>query len=518
VNIYFREAIVAAFAVLILMSACRAMAAGPLGFVINEDNSHFYGSRTADDMTIEGLHAWVDQYDGTHVSHLFLCPNAMRASYRSQAFDPIWDLRGQTAPTVGHGKAWFDNARILDERGLDPYAVWIARCREKNIAPWLSMRMNDVHDVPTPTNFMHSTFWVNHPEYWRVPGSTTGWVDRAFDYGIAEVRDHHMGFIRELLERYDPDGLELDWMRFGYHFKPGQGQEGCAILTDFMREVRALTKDWAAKRGHPIRLGARVPTHPDAAKGLGMDGVAWIREGLVDMLVLTPFWTASDFDIPIELWRERIGPAAENVVLAAGLESNLRAYPGAGSTSNDLASVRGFAAAHLHRGADQIYLFNYMDPAPMHGGPAAYRALLEQGLGLEVVTKAPRRHVISFRDTVPPGMSNGALLPVSGPTDGTFPIYIGPAPKEGRALFVAGLAERDDVAKATFDVSVNAKPCTPVADLENPGQFPGAARAVGFACPLDAVKDGYNDVHIAQQPGQAEQQIISAEIRIEPPQ
>ena len=32
------------------------------------------------------------------------------------------------------------NARLLDERNLDPYAVWIARCREKGISPWLSMR------------------------------------------------------------------------------------------------------------------------------------------------------------------------------------------------------------------------------------------------------------------------------------------------------------------------------------------------------------------------------------------
>ncbi len=57
-------------------------------------------------------------------------------------------------------------------------------------------------------------------------------------YAHAAVREHQMSFVRELLERYDPDGLELDWMRFGYHLTPGREQEEGTILTEFVREVR----------------------------------------------------------------------------------------------------------------------------------------------------------------------------------------------------------------------------------------------------------------------------------------
>jgi hypothetical protein len=488
-----------------------------LGTVINEDNSHFFGCRGPEQMTLAGLRSGVDQYAGTKVSHLFLCPNAMRASYRSNARDPIWELGSQRIPEGNAvAKAWVDNARLLDERGLDPYAVWIARCREKQISPWLSMRMNDVHDVDNPANFMHSTFWVKHPEYWRVPGSTGSWVDRALDYGIPAVREFNMALIRELLERYDPDGLELDWMRFGYHFKPGREADGAGILTQFMRDARALTAEWSGKRGHRVKLGARVPAHPDAAKGLGMDGVAWVREGLVDMLVPTPFWATADFDIPIELWRERIGPAASKIVLAAGMEVLLQAYPGAKQIENDLASVSGFAAASLHRGADQIYLFNYMDPNPIQGGPEAYRILLEKGLGLDVVTHAPRRHVVTYHDTVPAGMSNGAVLPIDGHKGGALRLYIGPAPKNGQVLFIAGLAARDHVGDAAFGVSLNGKPCKAIADCEPASQFPNSVRAVQFECPLDSVRDGYNDLHVQQQPDQTEQQIVWAELRVEP--
>jgi len=380
------------------------------------------------------------------------------------------------------------------------------------------MRMNDIHDVPNVKSFMHSTFWVNHPEYWRVPNDASGsWVARAFDYAHPEVREHHMAFVRELLARYDPDGLELDWMRFGYHFKDGQGEKGCAILTQFMRDVRTLANEWSEKRGHPIKLSARVPAVPDAAVGLGMDGVTWVREGLVDMLVPTPFWTTSDFDTPIELWRERIGPAAANVVLAAGLEHNLRGFPGGGAVANNLESVRGFAAAQLHRGADQIYLFNFMDSQTIPVTQDEYRVLVEDGLDTETVTSLPRRHVQCFHDTVPPGVSNGAALPAMGHAGAAFRLYTGPAPGTGTVVFLAGLAGgRDGVADATFSVTLNGEPCTAAADHAEPSKFPGVARAARFNCPLSALKDGYNELRIQQPAEQPAQQLIWAELRINP--
>ena len=132
---------------------------------LNEDNSHFFGTRKPEDMTTAGLHAFVDQYAGSAVTHLFLCPNAMRASFRSQSRDAIWDPVGGKEPDG----LWPQNAKRLFAAGLDPYQVWIGRCREKGLSPWLSMRMNDVHDVDNPDNFMHSSFWRAHPEFWRVP-------------------------------------------------------------------------------------------------------------------------------------------------------------------------------------------------------------------------------------------------------------------------------------------------------------------------------------------------------------
>lgn len=482
--------------------------------VINEDNSHFFGSRQPEDMTLAGLHAFVDQYAGSAVTHLFLNANAMRASFRSRSRDAIWDpVEGKEPEGL-----WPQNAKRLHEAGLDPYQVWIDRCREKGVSPWISMRMNDIHSVNEPDNFMHSTFWRNHPEFWRVPnGSASPWQNRAMNYAHAEVREHQMAFVRELLERYDPDGLELDWMRFGYHLTPGHEKEQCDILTEFVRDVRSLTTEWSKKRGHTILLGVRAPAHPDAASGLGMDAVLWAKEGLVDLIVPCPFWTSSDFDIPVELWHERLGDAARQVVIAPGLEFNARPWPGAPAVANDLASARGFAASAYHRGAESLYLFNWMDSQTRPVAQSKYALLLQDGLSRQVVQNAPRRHLVCFRDTVPSGFPNGVQLPADAAAGRDFQIHVGAKPKSGNAWAIVGLAKRDGVADAALEASLNNHELGSPKNAPDLGGFGGGTvRAVVFPCPLDAVSDGYNKLHIRQTDGGPPQQIVWAEIRFDP--
>jgi hypothetical protein len=482
--------------------------------VINEDNSHFFGMRKPEQMTLAGLNAFVDQYAGSAVTHLFLCPNAMRASFRSGSRDAIWDpVEGKEPEGL-----WPQNAKRLFEAGLDPYQVWIGRCRQKGISPWLSMRMNDVHCVDEPDNFMHSSFWRDHPEYWRVPhGSAGPWVNRAMNYAHPDVRKHQLRFVAELLERYDPDGLELDWMRFGYHLTPGREREEGEILTEVMRAARSLTDESSEKRNHSVRLAVRVPAHPDAASGLGMDAVLWAREGLVDMIVPCPFWTSSDFDIPVELWRERLGEAADRVTVAPGIEHNARPWPGGTAVANDLASLRGFAASAYHRGAESLYLFNWMDSGTRPVPASEYTRLLREGLSREAVLNALRRHPVCYRDTVPSGFPSDVQLPADARAGASFRIHVGPKPEPGKVWAIAGLAKRDGVAEAGFEASLNGRLLAAAEDAADLHGFGGGTvRAVRFACPLDAVKDGHNVLRIGQVDGSAAQQIVWVEIRMEP--
>jgi hypothetical protein len=283
------------------------------GLIINWDCTEWFVTRPPEEMTIAGLQALADQYVGTQVSSIFFNPTSQRTAYASKVRESFWDKNEKIDNLL------VKNTRLLHQKGIDPYQVWIARCREKDISPWLSMRMNDLHYTDDPNAYIHSSFWREHPDYRRVPGSKRGYSDQALDYAIKEVRDHNMALIRELLERYDPDGIELDFMRSSYHFKPGHEKQGIRIILDFIRQVRQLTNEWALRRGHPIKLAVRVPAVPEYARGMGLDGIAWARAGLVDMLVPTPFWVTADFDIPVERWRELLGPQADKVILAAGM-------------------------------------------------------------------------------------------------------------------------------------------------------------------------------------------------------
>jgi hypothetical protein len=247
-----------------------------------------------------------------------------------------------------------------------------------------------------------------------------------------------------------------------------------------------------------------------------MDGVTWVREGLVDVLVPTPFWATADFDIPIEQWRGQIAGPAKTTVLAAGAEILVRAYPAAKPIEQDITSTRGFAASSWQRGADAIYLFNYLDPAPMTGGAGDYRSLLQEGLGPDRIGGKTRRHVVTYRDTVAPGMPNEAHLPADGFAGGTFRVHIGPKPTDADGYVLVGLAPSESMKRARFKVAVNGADCGPAPDLDDLSLLSGVGRAGRYLCPVEALHEGYNEIRIRQAPGEPEQKVVWIELRIQP--
>ncbi|MDO4582482.1 MAG: hypothetical protein Q4D62_00120 [Planctomycetia bacterium] len=381
-------------------------------FVVNEDDSHFYGSRKPEEMNREGLLAWVDQYAGTKVTHLFLCPNCKNADFDSQTREAVWKHLDRNPNSL-----WPANAKRLHDAGLDAYEVWIARCREKGISPWITMRMNDVHAVNDVEHWIHSSFWRNHPEYWL--------PNRGLNYARKEVYEHNISFVRELFERYDMDGIELDWMRFCRLLTPGKEQEEAFLLTQFVAETRKLADAWGKKRGHEISVSVRVPTHPDTADALGIRAVEWARKGLVDWIVPAPEWSTTDFDIPVGLWKERL--AGTEVKLVPCIEHSMKAHPQRPRTANDLASLYGWAETMRFRGADGVYLFNWMDCWTLPVSVADYAHLLKTGLGAEFLATQGKRYPITYRDTVAGGVSRGIQLGKHQNEGGTFTVPHGAA-------------------------------------------------------------------------------------------
>ncbi|MCC6393187.1 MAG: hypothetical protein IT167_21480 [Bryobacterales bacterium] len=464
-------------------TAALAAAGRPTALCLNEDNSHWFYTRAGKTLTPESVSSFVDQYAGAGVREILFSGNSQRTSFASKVWDPVWKgydpegpddqpLLHSTPPEARAGaRKWIHTAWELWRKGIDPYELWIARARQKGLSPWISMRMNDLHNVDDPESYLHGSFWKQHPEFRRIPWRAVDWRDRAFDYGRAEVREYHFRLVEEYFERYDFDGLELDWMRFGFHFQPGREIEGGRLLTEFMRRTRRLADSWSRKRGHRIRLGARVPSRPETAREMGLDGAEWAREGLVDLLVVTPFWASIETDMPLELWRRLAG---NQVTLAAGLELLLRPYAGYRPLQfNSIETVRGAAASLLDRGADRVYLFNYMDSQTEMLDRENYPTLLRESGQLATLAGKQRRHVVTYADTWAPGEASAAQLPkkVDAGQWAAFRLHVGPRLSRARIRLEVEGGEISEL-RANGDL------CKPEGREEDGKPGPAA----GFAC------------------------------------
>jgi hypothetical protein len=499
------------------------------GLMLNEDATHFYSSRPPEKISREGAYELVDHYISPQMKELVFNVNDSRVNFPSKVWQTKWDgldfTRGFDQPRLAKLPAEEREKifKVFEKlMNVDLPQCWIERVRQHGRSPWLSIRMNDCHYADQIDNPFHSDFWRSHSEYWRIPDPnrfTTGF-ERCLDYGRREVREYYMSLIKEVFDRYDFDGLELDWMRHPFHFRPGFEEEGRKILIDFHREVRCLADSHAKLRGHPIKIGVRVPSRPWTARAMGLDAVAWAGEKLIDLIVITPFWATAEFDMPVEMWKELLGPSP--VILAGGLEVLLRSSPKSwpkygDNITNSAQTVFGAAASLLHRGADRIYLFNYMDDVTTVDNPADYPCILNNAGEPATAASGTRRHVVTYSDTWAPGEPEALALPAKCVSKGParFRIHIGPKPQSGTSQVYVGLGEGGNPDTGPLEVYVNEVKCSPSKQpLPNPIHSV-VQKAKGFEIPAGTLHDGYNYVEISSSSGQPHE-VFWVEITIRP--
>lgn len=121
-----------------------------------------------------------------------------------------------------------------------------------------------------------------------------------------EVRNHFFALIREAVEEYDDEGLELDWMWGSRCFEPNPSQATADTITEWHPEIRKMTQAHAKRKGRPFRLGMRMLGHLDQMRSIGIDVEAMAREGLLDFVsagnIHQAFW-----DIPFDRLRGQLG-------------------------------------------------------------------------------------------------------------------------------------------------------------------------------------------------------------------
>ncbi len=423
--------------------------AGP---IFNQDSTEFFYTHSADIVSAEAVDAYIDRLAQAGVKTFVSCGNAQRANYASEVWESDWHGYDSDGPDdqpvlkhvlpeqVAPFRRRIDSAKRLADLGVDFHERALARCRHHGMGAWMTIRMNDVHGCMELDSPLLSTFYKEHraAKLLRNTYRDTSWADRSLDWSRPDVHEHYFKLVCEQLTRYDMDGLELDWMRFGYHFRPGHELAGGRVITEWMRRVKAECERAAERWGHPVKLGVRVPSRPETARMLGMDAVAWAKEGLVDVVAPSPFWATCEFDIPMQEWRRLL--EGTSVELVGCLEIRYQPIPYGPATMMTSELATGAALSVLHGGADEVYLFNYFPS--MHGLTDSWGAetidKVFQAMGdvssLEIL---PRRHAITYRDVRAPGEALDNALPATdlqndmpSPSGCALRIKTGPKPVE----------------------------------------------------------------------------------------
>ena len=188
----------------------------------------------------------------------------------------------QTDPPSNWDGGYGAAGRLMQKmraEGREALQVVIDSCRDMGIEVLAGLRMNDCHALePLSLESPDVSFHLQkHPEQaFCFPG--TDERTRLADFENEDLRAYRFALIEELLEKFDFDGIELNWVRAPYLFAPDtrSGPYGyiteerfdklAPIMTRWTADIRDLLDDWGRKRGKQMVLGLRVPETPEITR------------------------------------------------------------------------------------------------------------------------------------------------------------------------------------------------------------------------------------------------------------
>lgn len=334
------------------------------GVIVNQDADAFISS--ANSSNEKAYKDFALGYKDSHVTDFMICVNNTNATFPSETWTDLAEKylqREENGQRVNYSKD--PTAKLaynhFIKNGLDYIKTWCETFPTIGINPWISFRMNDIHDHGEKTSRLLSDFYHEHPEVRRMGdrtgGFSSGYARFAPDYMKELSRTHMLDLINEALSRYDCYGIELDWQREIYLFGYGDEYNGLDVLNDFMREVARIVEIYEEKYGHEIKIAIRCASDIETNYDFGLDILTWAAEDMLDLAIPTGHYTTSDTDIPVTEWVSLLKPYG--VEIAPCIEEFLQPNPtSAGRGKNTLQTYNGSAAAYFSLGADKIALYN----------------------------------------------------------------------------------------------------------------------------------------------------------------
>ncbi|MGH9644106.1 MAG: family 10 glycosylhydrolase [Terriglobales bacterium] len=234
-------------------------------------------------------------------------------TYAGYGVDVVsWDLSGGTEadykskyadlPPASGGQG-SENIRHLVDSGVDVPAVLAEASHRLGIGFWPAVRMNASSHYPSPIHQNHPEWFLTGYKPWADYAPTSGKdvYSAMLNYELPEVRAFMMNIFRELVERYDADGLLLDFVRYPSLFDPDHDLQDTQMFTDYIGQVRKMLDEVGKKKGKYLPLAVQVLARPNENLRYGEDVGAWIRKGYVDYVLPSQFNNMDD-DLPVEQW------------------------------------------------------------------------------------------------------------------------------------------------------------------------------------------------------------------------
>ncbi len=302
----------------------------------------------------------------TQVDSVFYCTGTtFTFCHLNDVAETFLDVPDDSGSVMALG--WRDNMRALQEAGTDTLSLTTDFCHRNELEVFFSMRMNDIHD--SFTSWLLPQWKRDHPDYCFGDPEDWGKYDdsdpRRFwsfqNYEIPEVRERIYRILVDVCQRYDIDGIELDWSRHPIFFAPAMDRKPAEprqveIMNGFVRRIREMTERVGRERGRPLLVACHVPDGVDAALQIGLDLEMWLENDLVDIVV--GGWGY----IPLAM-APQVGEMAEfvhrfNVPYYACINASQRSW------SSSMEAWRGAATNIWDAGADGVCIFNLFPTKP----------------------------------------------------------------------------------------------------------------------------------------------------------
>ncbi len=375
--------------------------------MFNEDWIHFFWTRYENniDVTEKTLKFFIYQYKDTAITDFAMNVNGTVSSFPSKVLESFTEKyyhEEENGYKVDYKNSFAKTAHdIFTVKKLDMYKIWIDALHEIGKKAWISFRINDCHFNFEKFNIRKNSNIEKHRELWRQPYREPDYFGKCLNYADERVRTFAYSYLKETLERYDPDGIELDFMRELLLFVPGR--ENRNIMTEFMKNVKSIITEAEDRYGHKIPISIIAAPEPKTNYEAGLDIAAWAKEGLIDSVCAIQRWETVTTNIPIEFWKSILG----NIPFAAGQQILVRSsHESASSVMSNVDMAFGQAASAISRGADFIYLYNYFDltesglNSVLHDTavrPVPHK-FLESAGDLSKLKKYPRRYPLTYDD------------------------------------------------------------------------------------------------------------------------